>query len=183
MSRLILVRLTLLIASVAVSRGGTAYTYTYQGRPYTQVNGAYAATDSISGYVELSSPLPANSGGSLDVWSEVVALDFSDGLGAVTLANCNTLGGPCDVAFTTAAGKITDWDVNLQLSPFLDDIKSTPSRDLVSYGHLDVFAENLNDPGSWTPEPASFFLASLFGLLLVVFSFARRRLRDRTEPS
>ena len=94
-------------------------TYTYTGRNFTIVTGAYKTINSVKGTVVLSTPLPKNlSAGSCgsssspsNVSSSLVSWSFSDG--QQTISSGASLKAGC---FTTdASGAITAW--NWQVAP------------------------------------------------------------------
>jgi len=127
-------------------------TYTYTGRNFTIVTGAYKTTNSVKGTVVLSAPLAKNlangscgsSGSPSNVSSSLVSWSFSDG--QQTISSGASLKAGC---FTTdASGAITAW--NWQVVPSgggKASIQAANFEDLVQNAAGDAGQSNV--AGSW----------------------------------
>ena len=150
-----------------------ATTYVYTGNPFTNVSGVYTASDLISGYITLSTPLKDNiSNASVvpagDVRSYVVTFEFSDGayIWSPTNSYVNT-----GIFSTDSNGDFSVWTLGLQgYAPplidcggacfgYLQTTNDLPTVDGVSANDLtgnfgqgdgsNGFPNSPPDPGSW----------------------------------
>jgi hypothetical protein len=145
-------------------------TYSYNGMDFTQFSGSsYAGSDSVSGSITLSSPLPLSDSSMTDYSSEVTALSFSDGVQLIDTLN------PGDTfELGTSNGQIIKWDLVILSGSTEDQINTQYS----TYQGMDNFDEGASgsgdyglisyDPGEWdvesAPEPAA-ILMTFFGVI------------------
>jgi hypothetical protein len=171
-----------------------AAVYTYAGNPYTVFNGlSCPSVCGITATLDLASPLPPNLGSQI-LLAAVAPLSFSVTDGANTITQANDLTSSFAVA-TNSSAQIEFWDFSASyMSGGIPiDISSNNRGSGSSTTHDETFAvisyaENTQDPGTWTletsssvPEPAD-ISSILIGLaLLTAVSRASGSLRRKSN--
>ena len=159
-ARLLLATTAALLLSASITRADVIYTYT--GNDFTSVSGSYTTTDSITGYIDLSTALGATSG---PLTLTPVSFSFSDGL--QTISNTNATAALFSDFYTNASGVPISWAIALVTSGGSNNIGSCVTNASVTCMPGDFDQGNFgmstgtvnNDPGSWavteTPLPAA----------------------------
>jgi len=151
-ARLLLATTAALLLSASITRADVIYTYT--GNDFTSVSGSYTTTDSITGYIDLSTALGATSG---PLTLTPVSFSFSDGL--QTISNTNATASVFYDFYTNASGVPISWALLVEIGG--SDVESckgncSPSDFDASTNGMFIGSVN-NDPGFWaeTPLPAA----------------------------
>lgn len=178
-----------LCAVVLAPSASADTTYTYTGNPFTDFQGAAACTAGvgecrISASFTVASPLPDNLSDSL-----VTPLSFSITDGVHTFTELNQLNNIA--VYTNSGGQIYGWyfAATGSIGPSPNDVEvlltcgtlpCSPGLDFADFALANPsgFADNGNDPGTWTmsttptPEPSSLML---FGTGLLGLPMGLRR--------
>ena len=174
----------LFVAAVVVAAGpgvaNASAIYDYTGNDFTLVSGPYTTADSIMGSLTLSAPL----GDNLNLVTVTPsAFSFSDGVQSISASNGS---GTSSFLFSTdATGNITQWDVNLCISPCSDLIQIQTTSNL-SIGTFDLGTNDAGtginnlSPGVWsspsvTPLPGALPLFATGLGLTSLFGWRRKR--------
>lgn len=154
-------------------------TYDYTGHDFSIHDSPFTASDSVTGSVILSTPLPLN-GGLTDYSADVTAFSLSDGYQTITTST----NADDEFYFATTNGNITQWAVevfNQTTTAGVGTVSVLPSNDadVIDFGelcHVACTGDNYYtigyiyiSPGTWsiastsTPEPST---GGSVGLLL-----------------
>ena len=173
--------------------------YTYTGNLFTNAISPFTHSDSVSGTITLSNPLPANDSTLTDYTSDVVAVDLTDGVD--TINTLNNFPNATEYYFATSNGAITQWAVevyNATQTVGIGTVKVAPYTPPDDYyedfgercgsacngDNYSTIGYNNSDAGTWTeqvvtdavPEPAA---APVLGVLLATAGVYRRKLSRR----
>jgi hypothetical protein len=177
--RFVTVLTVLLLRAPVVARAEAIYQYF--GNPFQMVLGRYSTSDSLSGTIEVASPLAANLANAaiiLDAWS------FADGLKVFTEGNSTAESA---MVSTDGAGHIVNWSFDFSGGAavgVMGTFNHGPGDQIdqaTDFAGENSLASNDSVPGSWTlvPEPST---AALCAVPLALLALARARLRPARRP-
>jgi hypothetical protein len=165
------VTLTVFAALLCAPAHAGPVTYTYTGNPFTMSSPNFVNFTSISGSFTLSSALGDNFKGDVTPTS----FSFDNGGGVFISSADANIEAESFYVVTNGSGVITNWIVQLQACipncSFYIETFNVPGQIYDAVGYFTDYAENSNDPGTWsesgaTPEPSSLLLlgTGLLGL-------------------
>jgi hypothetical protein len=172
------------LVSVASTRAQAAVMYTYTGTNFNYAEPPYKKTDSMSGSLILTAPLPDSFSGTVDP----VSFTFTDGVDTFTQ---DTVSSYRFYFFTDAAGALeSKWLVDIvgsRVELFSNVVSATSGSDAVIYtANNQVPASSpQSHPGTWAvtsvPEPNTLCLVAsgLLGLAPVGRQRQSRKNRNR----
>lgn len=148
----------------AASAQAIPITYVYTGNPFTVISdgggtGPYNTSDSVTGSVELSTPLGDSFNGSVTP----IAFSFSDGVQTIT--NSSTLTTTTFLFQTDSSGAITHWFIVLEnslpsgatnnIDTSMEAGLSGDTGRVFEPGVGEVLGANGFDPGTWNQKTSS----------------------------
>ena len=172
----------------------SAVTYVYTGHVFTSHPPPYTNLDSVSGSITLSSPLPANDSTLTDYSSQVIGINFTDGLD--TINTVASYPGFEEFLFATSNGAITQWAIevygsNNEVGIGTVSVLPFNTSDVEDYGeHCSVACNGDNagsiafvqvNSGTWVtqsgvaPEPQTAMLLAIGWILYLGVAGVRRR--------
>ena len=166
--------IALMVALGAPVEASTTYTYT--GNDFTSASSPFTTSDFIQGSFTIAAPLADNL--TLATISPTT-YTFTDVVSTITQLN-GTI-NDFEVS-TNASGAIIAWEIQITI-PGAAEIETTNDyAEVGDQGEITgVAGGNMNDPGTWVPEPGT-FVPILSGLLALTW-LARKRKFQGHRPT